>query len=74
MSEKIQLPGKMLKHLRSDQYPTIRLSSRAYNLLTDVTNETSLSISKVASMIIIQAIEKDLIEIERTNDESERIN
>jgi hypothetical protein len=43
----------------------IKLTPEALNALTEVVNETNLSIRQVASTIILQAIEKNLIEFRR---------
>ena len=59
----IHLPGKKRSHLLPGQQPVVRRSVEAYNILVDIANETPLSISKVATEIIIQA--KDSIEFDK---------
>ena len=66
--EKIIIPGKTLKHLQPGQQAVIRVSPTVYNMLVDVANESVLPINRVATAIIQQAIEKNLVELERAQD------
>ncbi len=59
----IHLPGKRLEKLKPGQQSVIRLTPEAYNALVEITNESNLSMGKVASEIIIQG--KDLIVYDR---------
>lgn len=61
-SEKIVIPAR--KQQVNGQ-GVIKLTPEALNALTEVVNETNLSIRQVASTIILQAIEKNLIEFRR---------
>lgn len=72
MSEKkIIIPGRTMPKLQPGQQPVIRLTPEAYDVLMDIVNESSLSVKKVASEIIIQA--KDLIEYDRGEVSDEHI-
>lgn len=66
--EKIIIPGKTLKHLQPGQQAVIRVSPTVYNMLVDVANESVLPINRVATAIIQQAIEKNLVELERAQE------
>lgn len=59
MNGKIHIPGRQLPKLRPGQQPVVRLTPEAYDILIDIVNESSLPMTKVASLIITQA--KDLI-------------
>lgn len=65
MTDKIKIPGKTLKHLQPGQQAVIRVWPQVYNMLVDLSNESILPLKNVASEIIKQAIEKDLVELER---------
>ena len=54
---KIHIPGKRLEYLRPGQPPVVRLSPAAYNKIVELANESSLSMGRVASEIIIQGAE-----------------
>lgn len=58
-SEKIVIPARKQQ---VNEQGVIKLTPEALNALTEVVNETNLSIRQVASTIILQAIEKNLIE------------
>ncbi len=62
---KIVIPGKTLQHLRPGQIGMVKLTPKAYNLIVDLANESSMTLSNIASEIIIQAVEKNLIEFDR---------
>ena len=61
-SEKIVIP---VRKQQVNEQGVIKLTPEALNALTEVVNETNLSIRQVASTIILQAIEKNLIEFRR---------
>ena len=61
-SEKIVIPARKQQ---VNEQGVIKLTPEALNALTEVVNETKLSIRQVASKIILQAIEKNLIEFRR---------
>lgn len=61
-SEKIVIPARKQQ---VNEQGVIKLTPEALNALTEVVNETNLSIRQVASTIILQAIEKNLIEFRR---------
>lgn len=61
-SEKIVIPAR---RQQVNEQGVIKLTPEALNALTEVVNETNLSIRQVASTIILQAIEKNLIEFRR---------
>ncbi len=63
--DKIIIPAKKLSHLKPGQNSCIKISPRAYNLLVDIANESGRPLNRVSSAIIEQAIDKDLIELER---------
>lgn len=63
MADMIHLPGKRLEKLKPGQQSVIRLTPEAYNALVEITNESNLSMGKVASEIILQG--KDLIVYDR---------
>lgn len=64
-SEKIVIPAR---RQQVNKQGVIKLTPEALNALTEVVNETNLSIRQVASTIILQAIEKNLIEFRREED------
>lgn len=61
-SEKIVIPAR---RQQVNEQGVIKLTPEALNALTEVVNETNLSIRQVAGTIILQAIEKNLIEFRR---------
>lgn len=63
--EKIVIPAR---RQQVNEQGVIKLTPEALNALTEVVNETNLSIRQVASTIILQAIEKNLIEFRREED------
>lgn len=58
---KIHLNGRRAAYLAPGQAPIIRIRPDVYNMLVDIVNDTTSSMSAVACNIIKQAIEKDLI-------------
>ena len=66
MNGKIHIPGRQLPKLRPGQQPVVRLTPEAYDILIDIVNESSLPMTKVASLIITQA--KDLIVFDKEDE------
>ena len=64
-ASKIIIPARTLQHLRPGQVGMVKLTPKAYNTLVDLANESGMTLSKIASEIIDQATEKDLIQFER---------
>lgn len=62
---KIVIPAKALQHLRPGQVGMVKLTPDAYNTLVDLANESGMTLTKIASEIIKQATEKDLIQFDR---------
>lgn len=60
--EKIHIPAK--KIIPNEQ-GVIKITPAAFDALSDVVNESGRSVREVASLIILQAIEKDLIVFDR---------
>lgn len=54
-----------------NQQGVIKITPEALSALTEVVNETNMSIRQVASLIIIQAVEKGLICYDRDSDGDE---
>lgn len=54
---KIHIPGKKYKPLMENKRPVIRISPTAYNKLVEITNASNLSLSAVASQVILQGAE-----------------
>lgn len=62
---RIIIPTKKLEYLRSGMSGMTKLTPKAYNLIVDLANESGRSMSKIASEIIEQAIEKNLVVLEQ---------
>lgn len=69
MDKKIHLPARPIQRRKSNERPVIRISPEAYDTLVEITNETCLPITRVASMIILQSV--DLIVYDREDEENE---
>lgn len=54
---KIHIKGKKRAYLAEDKDPIIRVSRDAYNKLVEIVNESSESMSAIASALIIQGSE-----------------
>lgn len=54
---KIHIPGRTYRTLRPGKQPIIRISTEAYNKLVEITNASRLSLSAVASQVILQGAE-----------------
>ena len=63
--DKIVMPAKKLRYLQPGQTSLVKVSPKAYDALVDLANESGLPLSRVASVIIEQATEKNLIQMER---------
>lgn len=59
------------KNMSANKQGVIKLTPEAYNALIEVVNETNMSIRQVASLIIQQSVEKNLICYDREEEESE---
>ena len=59
---KIHIPGKAVVQ---NQQGVIKITPEAYSALAEIVNESRLSLRAVASDIILQAIEQNLIEFDR---------
>lgn len=59
---KIHIPGKKVT---TNKQGMIRITPEAYDALVEVVNESRVSLNQVASEIILQAIEQNLIEFDR---------
>ena len=57
------------KKVKPNSHGVIKLSPKAHELLVDVVNESGRSMKDVASQIIIQAIENELIVYDREEEE-----
>ena len=66
MEDVIVIPAKKLEHMKPGKIGMVKMSPKAYNILIDIANESGMSICKVASIVIEQASEKNLIVFERT--------
>lgn len=62
MDNKIHIPAKRIT--RNEQ-GVIKITAEAMNSLAEVVEETGLSVRQTASMIIMQAVEKNLIVYDR---------
>ncbi|NCU43808.1 hypothetical protein EOL71_02435 [Candidatus Saccharibacteria bacterium] len=62
---KIHIPAKKA---RPNKQGGIKISPEAMDALVEVVNETGMSIRQVASVIILQAVEKNLIVYDREVD------
>lgn len=54
--EKIHIPGR--KRNRTNSSEVIRISAEAYNCLVDVYNESTLSMSQIASLLITESMSR----------------
>ena len=62
----IRIPAK--KIIPNEQ-GVIKISPEAYRALAEVVNESGLSVRQAASIIILQAVEKELIVFDREVEE-----
>lgn len=64
----IHIPARKKRPLKDDESrPVIRVSREAYNTLVEIYNESSLSLTQVASEIIIQG--KELVVYDKEDGE-----
>ena len=54
----------MLQHLRPGKIGMVKIIPEAYNILVDMANDTGMTLSNIASSIIIQAASKGLIQFD----------
>lgn len=54
MDDRIHIPAKKKKPVSEQQ--VIRVSADAYNALAEIYNESSLSMSAIASLIILESV------------------
>lgn len=66
---KIIIAGKRLEHLKPGKTPIVKLTDKAYNYLVDIANESTLPLNRIASDIIEQAVEGDMISMKRAGNE-----
>ena len=59
---KIHIPAKKIV---PNEQGVIKITSTAFEALSEVVNESGRSVKEVASLIILQAIEKELIVFDR---------
>lgn len=57
MKETFKIPPRKKKYSNCSNGEVIRISADAYNVLVEMTGESTLPISKIASMAIIYAYE-----------------
>lgn len=62
IDRKIHIPAK---RVTPNEQGIIRISPEAYQVLADIANESGGSVRAVASTIILQAAEKELIVFDR---------
>lgn len=60
--KKIHIPAKRIS---GNEQCVIKITREAMDALVEVTNETNLSMRAVASSIILQAVNKELISLDR---------
>lgn len=53
---KIHIPAR--KKQRPEEQAVVRLSPEAYNVLVDIYNESTLSLSQIASLLIVEAADR----------------
>ena len=70
LDKRIHIPAKQIEYLRPGQQPVVRLSVEAYNALTDLANESSMPLSMIASKIITEAIQNELVVLDRDGKET----
>ena len=72
-NKKIIIPAKTLQHLRPGQVGMVKLTPEAYNATVDLANESGMTLSNIASEIIIQATEKCLIQFDRSPKQEDNV-
>lgn len=61
-SSKIHIPARKIV---PNSQNVIKITGEAYEALAEVVNESGLSVKQVASLIILQAVENNLIVFDR---------
>ena len=64
--EKIIIPAKRLNYIKPGMAGVVKVSPKVYNMLVDLANESGRPMNRIATAIIEQAVEKDLVELERS--------
>lgn len=54
---KIHIPARKREYVTAGQ-PVIKLTPEAYNALVEIYNESQLSLKQIASLIIVQSIDR----------------
>ena len=54
--KKIHIPGRKKEYVSGS--PAVKLSQDAYNALVDIYNESSLSMKDLASLIILESVDR----------------
>ena len=55
---KIHIPGRKREKTGNWQQPIIRLTNEAYDALVEIYNESTISMTKIASEIIMQSLDR----------------
>ena len=55
---KIHIPARKKERLDASNKAVVRVSVEAYNCLVDIYNESTLSMSQVASKIILESMDR----------------
>lgn len=63
--DKVVIHAKIMSHLKPGQQAVVKISPKCHDILVDIANESGRPLNRIASAIIEQAYEKDLIELER---------
>ena len=56
MTEKIHIPAR--KRTETTESTVVRLSAEAYNKLIEIYNESTLSLSQIASLLIVEGADR----------------
>ena len=60
---RIKIPARKLLPVNNSQI--VRITADAYNVLVDLYNQSSLSMSEILSEIVIQASQEGLIQLQK---------
>ena len=55
--ETIHIPARRKKPIE-DSRPVVRVSREAYNALVDIYNESTLSMTQIASLLILSSVDR----------------
>ena len=55
---KIHIPARKKQRLNDSERAVVRVSAEAYNCLVEIYNESTLSMSQVASKLIIESMDR----------------